>query len=481
MRFDKESKRFYHADPVKKYRMHKVKKQWVVLGNVIGTLLIGASLSTGLLETIPVQAEQQTVAPNKGDTEAQADDKTQMTENSATATINTASASKENTDPAKAAAAGISITEAFTDTTGKQLSAPVTTINSIPYPPKIEGYAIVPGQSAWIIDNTDPIYLTSFAWMVHPELEESPLNQIIDGFREQLDPTATGTATFNFVYQQDLSQFEGNTVTIDEGGTLDIPSLVKTLKTVDGSDGDLSKVTVDNLAAIDTSVPGTYTAKLSYYDDEFATVLHTTATVFVGQSLIDMTAKNVTLSVGDTFDKASVIESITNSDGTPGDINNVQIEGTIDTSVAGDYPIKVTYTDPNTNQQISSDVVVTVKEQKKWTLVTKFVDKETGDEISPEVTKEVSLGDSDTTYDFAMPAEIDGKYLSLSDSLLDQTGIAGANGSLQDIMSNNGLTTLAETIGFINNIELTDALWMQGLSHLLTCIQLTKENYLVMI
>ncbi|MFQ7236766.1 MAG: hypothetical protein ACLRPU_17985, partial [Enterococcus hulanensis] len=61
-----EKKIIYRREPIKKYKMHKVKKHWVVKGGVAGAMIVG-SVGAPLVPHMVLAAETENVDPGDGE------------------------------------------------------------------------------------------------------------------------------------------------------------------------------------------------------------------------------------------------------------------------------------------------------------------------------------------------------------------------------------------------------------------------------
>ncbi|GAP04369.1 bacterial Ig-like domain-containing protein [Fructobacillus tropaeoli] len=107
---------------------------------------------------------------------------------------------------------------------------------------------------------------------------------------------------------------------------------------------DLSKITVTG--HVDTTKPGTYPVTYSY-TDETGNHYSKTVTVTVNSSKGSLTAKDSTLIAGpDTkWTPADNFSGATDENGQPVDLSKVTVDGTVDTTKPGSYPITYIYTD----------------------------------------------------------------------------------------------------------------------------------------
>jgi hypothetical protein len=327
------------------------------------------------------------------------------------------------------------ITEQFKDLNGNSLYPDRIDNNQISYPPAIPGYWIVPEKSSWSTENMEEIPLSSFLGYVDPA-KGDPLTQVIDLLNDNIKDTAdTGAANFTFVYGKDLSSFEGKTLTIPIGTKITIPELVGELRNVDGSEGDPNQVVAEDPSAITTEKEGTFPVKLLYYDQKHFKVMKTTAYLNVTANQPVLKGKNIKLTAGSNFDKNAVIEQIINSDGSSGNPADVQVIGNVDTNHAGTYPLTLRYVDPITSKTVETTVTVTIEEMSpEITLITRFVDAETNQELSPSMIKMISV--SEGLPEIPVPVDIQGMVPNTEYSTFERNK---KRISIYDYIRQNGL------------------------------------------
>lgn len=319
----------------------------------------------------------------------------------------------------------IEVTNSYRDLNGQSLLPDQITYNQIQYPPEIDHYWIVPDQTIWTTSDGIDLKLSVFLHLVDPK-KGDPLNQVIGFINAGLeDNRRKDKARISYVYEPDQSQFEGNTLNVAVGAKIEIPTLVRQLKNVDGTDGDRTKVGLAENTVIDTSREGTYKIGLIYYDQMYLKQMMTTATVHVTSDKTSLVGKNPHLSVGETWTIHDLVEKVTKSDGTSGNIDEVQITGTIDTKRPGSYPVTLTYTDPTTAKQVTATATVTVTEVPTpapvRTIVTRFIDGRTHQSLADEILRESS---SDQLPDIPLPVEILGKQPSVELSTYEEDGVS---------------------------------------------------------
>ena len=110
----------------------------------------------------------------------------------------------------------------------------------------------------------------------------------------------------------------------------------------DGEKLDLSDIKVSGIA--DTSKAGDYT--LTYtYTDSTGFVAKSEAIVHVVESKASIKAHDVTIYQGDKWSPETAFDAGTDVDGKPIKFDQVEVNGTVDNSKAGTYPVQYIYTD----------------------------------------------------------------------------------------------------------------------------------------
>lgn len=110
----------------------------------------------------------------------------------------------------------------------------------------------------------------------------------------------------------------------------------------DGEKLDLSDIKVSGIA--DTSKAGDYT--LTYtYTDSTGFVAKSEAIVHVVESKASIKAHDVIIYQGDKWSPETAFDAGTDVDGKPIKFDQVEVNGTVDNSKAGTYPVKYIYTD----------------------------------------------------------------------------------------------------------------------------------------
>ncbi|WP_053072810.1 bacterial Ig-like domain-containing protein [Lactiplantibacillus herbarum] len=147
--------------------------------------------------------------------------------------------------------------------------------------------------------------------------------------------------------------------TITQGSTWD-PSA----GFVSGTDADGNTISFDDVkvsGAVDTSKPGTYKVTYTYtdkYDNEVSQTI--VVTVEAADSKASVTAKDMTVTQGSTWNAEDAFVSGTDADGNAISFDDVKVSGdTVDTSKPGTYKVTYTYTDKYDNE-VSQTITVTV-------------------------------------------------------------------------------------------------------------------------
>lgn len=99
--------------------------------------------------------------------------------------------------------------------------------------------------------------------------------------------------------------------------------------------------------SVNTARPGLYTVDYQFMD-EYGNIIEQHLGVLVGgnNSALNLNSDQAVLTYGDTFDPAAYIQSVFDVDGTtPIDASQVQVNGSVNTLAAGDYPLTYQYTD----------------------------------------------------------------------------------------------------------------------------------------
>lgn len=181
-----------HYNPIKRIKMHKVKKNWVAISSVIGSLLISSSI---VLSASPISVQAETEVTEKQenninlkeslstsenvDTENTNNiDSTLSQESSENSTTNstepiveqqkdqsksddsskTTNKTQENIDTVEARAVDVPVDTTYLGPNGEVLNEPTTT-NLLPNAPDIDGYWINPEATivtAYTSDGSDP-------------------------------------------------------------------------------------------------------------------------------------------------------------------------------------------------------------------------------------------------------------------------------------------------------------------------------------
>lgn len=108
-----DKRTIYRKEPIKKYKMHKVKKHWVVKGGVAGAMIVG-SVGAPMVPHLAQAAETENVDPGAGE-EAQAKSLKEVQEETPTVESTTTAVPEVTTE-----------TEAFTEESTKETMEEIT-------------------------------------------------------------------------------------------------------------------------------------------------------------------------------------------------------------------------------------------------------------------------------------------------------------------------------------------------------------------
>ncbi|MDC2806905.1 lectin-like domain-containing protein, partial [Leuconostoc suionicum] len=130
----------------------------------------------------------------------------------------------------------------------------------------------------------------------------------------------------------------------------------------DGNSVDFKDVQVEG--QVDTTKAGQYPVTYKYTDAS-GNPVSKTITVTVVDSKAAINAKDSTLTAGPNtkWSAEDNFTSATDQDGNPVDFKDVQVEGQVDTTKAGQYPVTYKYTDASGNP-VSKTITVTVVDSK---------------------------------------------------------------------------------------------------------------------
>lgn len=364
------------------------------------TMLI--SLSVGVYMNVPVQATAQTIKVVR-------------------------TSVSETTD------SSIAITHTFTDANGKQLLPALTSYNKVSYPPTINHYWLIPNKTLWTSETGSSVSLSIFSDMTDPTKGDQ-LKQITDILNHALtDVKDGGSAQVSYVYGKDYSQFEGKKIDVLAGTKVSISDLVERLKNADGTQGDMSKVISNNGNIVDTTNTGTSTISLSYFDPIALKTMTAFAVIHVRTDQTAIKGKDLHLRTGESYATKDLVEYVTKSDGTSGNKEEIKMNGTVDTTTPGEYPVVLTYIDSKTSNVAETTAVVYVEASvASSTVITHFIDSQTNKELQAET----HMSSVNRIPDLRLPAEFSDRVPNIDLSTYEQDGKVT---SISDWMQANGL------------------------------------------
>ncbi|BDX39983.1 bacterial Ig-like domain-containing protein [Enterococcus faecium] len=364
------------------------------------TMLI--SLSVGVYMHVPVQATTQTIK------------------------VVRTSVSETTDSP-------ITITHTFTDANGKQLLPALTSYNKVSYPPTINHYWLIPNKTLWTSETGSSVPLSIFSDMTDPTKGDQ-LKQITDILNHALtDIKDGGSAQVSYVYEKDYSQFEGKKIDVLAGTKVSISDLVERLKNADGTQGDMSKVISNNGNIVDTTNTGTSTISLSYFDPIALKTMTASAVIHVRTDQTAIKGKDLHLRTGESYAPKDLVEYVTKSDGTSGNKEEIKMNGTVDTTTPGEYPVVLTYIDSKTSNVAETTAVVYVEASAaSSTVITHFIDSQTNKELRAET----HMSSVNRIPDLRLPAEFSDRVPNIDLSTYEQNGKVT---SISDWMQANGL------------------------------------------
>ncbi|EOB3420630.1 bacterial Ig-like domain-containing protein [Enterococcus faecium] len=364
------------------------------------TMLI--SLSVGVYMHVPVQATTQTIK------------------------VVRTSVSETTDSP-------ITITHTFTDANGKQLLPALTSYNKVSYPPTINHYWLIPNKTLWTSETGSSVPLSIFSDMTDPTKGDQ-LKQITDILNHALtDIKDGGSAQVSYVYEKDYSQFEGKKIDVLAGTKVSISDLVERLKNADGTQGDMSKVISNNGNIVDTTNTGTSTISLPYFDPIALKTMTASAVIHVRTDQTAIKGKDLHLRTGESYAPKDLVEYVTKSDGTSGNKEEIKMNGTVDTTTPGEYPVVLTYIDSKTSNVAETTAVVYVEASAaSSTVITHFIDSQTNKELRAET----HMSSVNRIPDLRLPAEFSDRVPNIDLSTYEQNGKVT---SISDWMQANGL------------------------------------------
>ena len=133
-------------------------------------------------------------------------------------------------------------------------------------------------------------------------------------------------------------------VMIYAGGTWQATDNLESVKDVDGSSVDSSRVTISS--NVDLTRPGHYLVTYRFTDQQSKLHTATTAvTVLANQANLTVKDAVVHLTVGDQWDALANLQPVTDSDGTAVQPSAIQVDSSVNLSVPGSYVVTYQFTD----------------------------------------------------------------------------------------------------------------------------------------
>ncbi|MBS9334824.1 bacterial Ig-like domain-containing protein [Fructobacillus sp. M1-13] len=207
----------------------------------------------------------------------------------------------------------------------------------------------------------------------------------------------SGSSSYTVKYTKNANQATLNVQdsTIVAGPTASWNSSDNFLRAInsDGSTVSLSDLKVSG--NVDPKTPGNYPVTYSY-TDKSGMEQTKTAQVTVVASKASLTVKDSTLWVGDSWSSKDNVVSAKDDNGNSLDLKYVNVQGTVDTSKPGVYPLTYTYTD-STGNTYTKTANVTVKARTTSSTETKTVNERIhyqyadGTKAADDYTKEVTF------------------------------------------------------------------------------------------
>ncbi|QDK70758.1 immunoglobulin-like domain-containing protein [Lactococcus protaetiae] len=263
--------------------------------------------------------------------------------------------------------------------------------------------------------------------------------------------TVQRTLTVN-VSSQSALNLKSDEITLKVGKTFDGQAQVASLINSDGSSNDGATLKIDT-RQLDPTKQGTYEVTYSFTDDVGQIITKTLTVNVVSGAVIHLTTSHVNLTCGDSFDPKSYIESAFDSDGkTPFDVNNIQIDSTVNTTKAGNYKVTYSFTD-NLGNLITNTLRVYVQNKASLTLTTNEITLTCGDSFSAQSYFSQALNsDGKTPVEFSQIA-IDSMVnttkagdVQVVYSFVDSSGQTQSQTLLVHILDKASLTLLADTV-----------------------------------
>lgn len=143
--------------------------------------------------------------------------------------------------------------------------------------------------------------------------------------------------------------------------------------------------------------------------------------------------KDLHLRTGESYAPKDLVEYVTKSDGTSGNKEEIKMNGTVDTTTPGEYPVVLTYIDSKTSNVAETTAVVYVEASAaSSTVITHFIDSQTNKELQAET----HMSSVNRIPDLRLPAEFSDRVPNIDLSTYEQDGKVT---SISDWMQANGL------------------------------------------
>ncbi|CAJ1226318.1 bacterial Ig-like domain-containing protein [Lactiplantibacillus xiangfangensis] len=203
-----------------------------------------------------------------------------------------------------------------------------------------------------------------------PDLSDAMIGQpqtIVLAYTDNLGRTQQFTAVVTTVKTKAVvSGVQNVTIIAGPKASWTLNDSIDWQKTFAADGTQLSAANLNQITATGTpnvQKPGTYTLTLRYVDAA-GNLATDTATVNVVASQATLKVADSQLKVGDTWQPGDNLVQVTDATGQPLTVSAVTVSGTVDTSVAGTYPVTYTYTDIVGNVYTQTAVVTVVEAGK---------------------------------------------------------------------------------------------------------------------
>src|SRR5699024_809070 len=125
------------------------------------------------------------------------------------------------------------------------------------------------------------------------------------------------------------------------------------------------------------------------------------------------------LRTGESYAPKDLVEYVTKSDGTSGNKEEIKMNGTVDTTTPGEYPVVLTYIDSKTSNVAETTAVVYVEASAaSSTVITHFIDSQTNKELRAET----HMSSVNRIPDLRLPAEFSDRVPNIDLSTYEQNG-----------------------------------------------------------